>query len=284
MHPEIAYILAENGAIATKQHPNLGSTLRRLHLHGDLDNPLPGVFVAPGQYHGVTRLRAVSLWSAPLGVLHERTAAGIWFPGIETPLVRLAHPTLRSRSRVHITRRQIPREFIRSAKGLRTASAAYVAAELAAFDDGRAATEVLRLKLATPDELRQATRTLAATVGHEQRTRVIAACADNPWSYAELRLHRILRETGITGWVANRPIRIGSQVFDPDIRFLKRRVIIEVDGRETHLLTRQFLLDRQRQNAFTVADFRVIRFTWEQLDDPAYVITVVRAVLALACR
>jgi len=34
----------------------------------------------------------------------------------------------------------------------------------------------------------------------------------NPWSYAELRLHRILREAGITELVANRVRAAGDTV------------------------------------------------------------------------
>jgi hypothetical protein len=34
----------------------------------------------------------------------------------------------------------------------------------------------------------------------------------NPWSYAELRLHRILREAGITELVANRVRAAGDRV------------------------------------------------------------------------
>ena len=178
-----------------------------------------------------------------------------------------------------MTRRVVPPEQVTHAVGIRLASAAYAAAELASHDDGRAACEALRLGLASHSDLVAAAAALAGTRGQAERVRAIAACEDNPWSYAELRLHRILRSAGIKNWVANRPIRLGSRLLEPDVRFRHRRVIIEVDGRATHQRPGQFLLDRERQNEFAIAGYLVIRFTWEQLDDPDYVLRVVREVL-----
>lgn len=284
MNPTIAMIIAEQGAIATRQYPRLGSTLRRLHLAGQLDRPLPGVFTAPGVPDLQTWFRVVSLWSAPTGVLHGQTAAGLWSLAAADPVARLAHPSLRSRRGVQVLRRTVPPEHVTRVGGIRLASPAYAAAELASHDDGRAACEALRLGLATHSDLVAATATLAGTRGHPERVRAIAACEDNPWSYAELRLHRILRSAGIKYWVANRPIRLNGRLLDPDVRFRDRRVIIEVDGRATHQQPGQFELDRERQNEFAIAGYLVIRFTWEQLDNPDYVLRVVREVLRGAPR
>lgn len=183
-----------------------------------------------------------------------------------------------------MVRRIVPPEHVTHAAGIRLVSAAYAAAELASHDDGRAACEVLRLGLASHTDLVAATATLAGTRGQTERVRVIAACKDNPWSYAELRLHRILRSAGIRGWVANRPIRLNGRLLEPDVRFRGQLAIIEVDGRATHQQPSQFLLDRERQNEFAMAGYLVIRFTWEQLDDPEYVLRVVRQVLRRCSR
>ncbi|MGC3994592.1 MAG: DUF559 domain-containing protein [Propionicimonas sp.] len=139
----------------------------------------------------------------------------------------------------------------------------------------------LRLRLATFDELTLATRALAGSRGHAERVRAITACEGNPWSYAELRLHRILREAGFRDWVGNRPLDIGGSVFHPDARFRAARVIIEVDGRETHDRAGPFRRDRETQNVYIAAGYLVIRFTWEHLDDVDYVVRVVREVLRL---
>lgn len=279
MHPWVAMILAEQGVVATRQYPRLGATLRRLHLAGQLDNPLPGIFTAAGATDPHTWLRAVCTWSAPAGVVTGRSAAAVWSLAVADPVVQLAHPTLRSRRGVRVIHRLIAPEQVVRAGGLRVAAASLAAAELAATDEGRAACEALRLGLASHAELMAATATLAGSRGQRERALVIAACRDNPWSFAELRLHGILRAAGIRGWVANQPVRLGGRTYQPDVRFRSRPVVIEVDGRATHQAPGQFVVDRQRQNEFTMAGFFVVRFAWEQLDDAEYVVRVVREVL-----
>jgi very-short-patch-repair endonuclease len=281
VHPTIEAVLADQGVITARTHPALGTTMRRLFREGRLANPFPGVFVARDDPSQLTWLRAVSHWSAPFGVIHGSSAASLWLPSFAGPVVKLVHPTLRSRRGVVVVRRNVSPDFVREAEGLRTVTPAYAAAELAALDDGRAACEMLRLRLATFDDLSLATHALAGSRGHAERARVIAACEDNPWSYAELRLHRILRDAGFRDWVANRPLEIGGCIFHPDARFRAARVIIEVDGRETHERPGQFRRDREAQNAYTAAGYLVVRFTWEHLDDVDYVVRVVRDVLQL---
>ena len=102
----------------------------------------------------------------------------------------------------------------------------------------------------------------------------------NPWSYAELRLQRILRAAGITGWKANTTLTVNGEVLHPDIIFHEARVIVEFDGREVHDNTAQFLKDRERLNSFAKHGYLVVRFGWEHLDDPSCVIAVVRRALA----
>ncbi|MFT4109085.1 endonuclease domain-containing protein [Propionicimonas sp.] len=281
MRATIEAVLADQGVITARAHPALSPTMRRLARAGLLANPLPGVFIATGETSALAWLRAVAQWSAPAGIIHDTSAAGLWLPSLADSTARLVHPTLRSRHRVVVVRRRVPPDFVREAMGLRVVTPAYAAAELAARDDGRSACEMLRLRLATFEELALATRALAGSRGQAERVRAIAACQDNPWSYAELRLHRILREAGFRDWVSNRPLDIGGCVFHPDARFRAARVIIEVDGRETHERPGQFRRDRETQNVYIAAGYLVIRFTWEHLDDVDYVVRVVREVLRL---
>jgi len=127
-------------------------------------------------------LRAVCAWSAPLGVLHTTTAASLWLPSLAGQTTVLAHPTLKSRRRVKVTRRGVPSDFVRRADGLRFATPAYAAVELAATDDGRAVCEALRRRLATPAELREALETMTGSRGQAVRRCVVEASLTNPWS------------------------------------------------------------------------------------------------------
>lgn len=276
MHPRIEAVLAEQGVITVAAYPRLESTLRRLTRERVLDNPLPGVFAARGEPSALLWLRAVTAWSAPDGVLHGRSAACLWLPDVSGPLAFVAHPTLRSRRGVVVSRHLVPPEFVRATAGLRVASPAYAAVELAASDDGRALCDALRLRLADNAAIADALSAFTGSPGNAHRRRAVAACADNPWSYAELRLHRILRDAGITGWVANRMLVIDGVRLFPDVRFLARLLVLEFDGRETHGSREGFLADRERWNLLEAAGYHVLRFGWEHLDRPGYVATMAR--------
>lgn len=278
----IERILAERGAITAAADPRLQSALLRLKRDGVLDNPLPGVFTVRGDDSARGWLRAVSAWAGPAGVLHDRSAASIWLPDLAGPVAFLAHPSLRSRRGVVVCRRRIPPEFVLVSGGIRVASPAYAAVELAAIDDGRAICEAMRLRLADRAGLADALAALAGTPGNQRRQKVVAAGAHNPWSYAELRLHRILLDSGITGWVGNRPLVVGGSTVFPDVRFLAKRLILEFDGRSSHLAESSFLSDRERQNSLEAAGYHVLRFGWEHLDQPGYVVPLVRAAFRTA--
>lgn len=276
MHPRIEAILAEQGVITVAAHPRLESSLRRLSREGVLANPLPGVFAPGGEQSALAWLRAVTAWSAPAGVLHGRSAASLWLPELAGPVAFVAHPTLRSRRGIIVSRQLVPPEFVRVRSGLRVAGPAYAAVEVAAFDDGRALCEALRRRLVDAAAIATALSAFTNTPGNAVRRRAVAACADNPWSYAELRLHRILLEAGITGWVGNRVLVLHGVRLIPDVRFRARLLVLEFDGRATHGSPEEFLADRERWNLLEAAGYHVLRFGWEHLDQPEYVATMVR--------
>lgn len=282
-------LLAERGVITAADHPRLRSTLKRLAREGVLANPLPGTYVSAHDTSDQTWLRAVCAWSAPLGVLHGVTAAALWLA--ESSLLprprratELAHPTLRSRDRITVVKRVVPPEFISMADGLRLASPAYAAVELAAEDDGRAICEALRQRLATSSELESALRSMAGSDRQETRRRVVGECLRRPWSYAELRLQRILTAPGISGWLGNEVLRLGGQAFFADVLFRDAKVIVEFDGRSTHDNPAQYLADRERLNAVAAHGYVVLRFGWHHLDQPEYVVRAVRLALRAAER
>jgi very-short-patch-repair endonuclease len=282
VHPRIEAILATRGVVTVAAYPRLESSLRRLTRERVLDNPLPGVFAPAGDQSHVAWLRAVTAWSAPDGVLHGRSAASLWLPELAGPVAFVAHPTLRARHRVVVSRHLVPPEFVRATAGLRVASPDYAAVELAGVDDGRALCEALRLRLVDQPAIAAALDAFTGTPGNALRRRAVAACAHRPWSYAELRLHRILLEAGITGWVANSKLVIDDVRLYPDVRFRARLLVLEFDGRATHGSPEQFLADRERWNLLEAAGYHVLRFGWEHLDQPEYVATMVRRAFVAA--
>lgn len=276
-------LLRECGVIAVADHPHLRSALARLAHSGALDVPLPGVYVPPDG-SDLTWLRAVCAWSGPGGVLHGATAAALWLgassvPPVERATTELAHPSRRSRRRISVTKRVVPSEFVRNRHGLRIASPAYAAVELAARDDGRAICDALRMRLATLSELEFALQSMSGSDGQEVRRRVVEDCKRRPWSYAELRLQRILRAHGITGWLGNEALTLDGQLFFADALFPDLKVIVEFDGRATHDNPAQYLADRERLNVLAAHGYIVLRFGWEHLDRPDYIVHTIRRAL-----
>ncbi len=55
---------------------------------------------------------------------------------------------------------------------------------------------------------------------------------------------------------------------------------MEVDGWARHHTPARFQADRERQNQLVLAGWRVLRFTWADLEEPASVLGQVRAALS----
>ncbi|MEX1124784.1 MAG: type IV toxin-antitoxin system AbiEi family antitoxin domain-containing protein [Acidimicrobiia bacterium] len=65
-----------------------------------------------------------------------------------------------------------------------------------------------------------------------------------------------------------------------DFAYLEQRLVIEGDSRRWHTLADAFLTDRERDNLAQLAGWRVLRFTWWDVEErPEYVITLIRRAL-----
>ena len=53
-----------------------------------------------------------------------------------------------------------------------------------------------------------------------------------------------------------------------DVGFRRRRLAVEIDGREFHSDRKLFETDRWRQNALVLDGWRVLRFTWRMISTP----------------
>jgi very-short-patch-repair endonuclease len=81
----------------------------------------------------------------------------------------------------------------------------------------------------------------------------------------------------------NDDLDIGVRRIEPDAVWHDQRLIVELDGRETHHTLKAFESDRARDRAAAVAGWRVIRITWRQLqDEPDAVAADLRVLLHLA--
>ena len=72
----------------------------------------------------------------------------------------------------------------------------------------------------------------------------------------------------------------GDRGYYVDILFSSVRLILEIDGFETHGTRLAFEQDRRRRNDLVLAGYRVLNFTYLQLfDDPGWVIGCIRSAL-----
>jgi very-short-patch-repair endonuclease len=103
-------------------------------------------------------------------------------------------------------------------------------------------------------------------------------------SRAEYVFHQLLREAGITGWIANAEVQDDAgRVGVVDVLFADARVVVEIDGRRAHSGRQAFVQDRRRQNRLVNAGYIVLRFTWQDLvERPAAVLRELRKALARA--
>lgn len=270
-----------DGLIRVRDHPAQARTVQRAAKLGIVRPLLPGVYVAAGRSRSVgLRLRAACAWSTS-GVIHGRTAAELYLSRPIGLPIRLRAPYVGVKPVDWLTVSWGTVSSPREHSGVRFASPAHCAVELAATDDGETIFEMLRHGLVTPDSLAAVLPQFAGSPGNQRRVRAVTAAADNPWSFAEAKLHELLRSAGIGGWVANRPIRVRGRWVAPDVRFERARLVLEFDGEAVHTTHTQFEDDRARQNLLVIGGFRVLRITWRVLvDEPEEVLATVRVALA----
>jgi very-short-patch-repair endonuclease len=74
--------------------------------------------------------------------------------------------------------------------------------------------------------------------------------------------------------------RLGNRRID--YVYADRKIAIELDGRGTRATKKVFEDDRKRQNEIVLGDWRILRFTWDNVTLEAnYVIETLRSALAL---
>ena len=126
---------------------------------------------------------------------------------------------------------------------------------------------VLTRRLVSHAELATVLARTTHLTGNAQRRRLLEATKAGAMSPAERRLHAILTRAGLTGWLADQPVRDGQGLIGAaDVLFHGERLVIEVDGLAYHGHAR-FQTDRTRQNRLVAAGFTVLRFTWADLVD-----------------
>jgi len=282
---EIERIIAADGVIASREHSGLRGAIEWRVRTGELKAVLPGVFAPPGTASlPRTRMAAVGHWDAAAVLTHEAAAAASFWSGIAVPVVHCAVRHERAvRPGFLFSQRRIPAELVCSRGSLRLTSPALTSLDLCESLGGSAIDQALRTRSTTLALMHIALDLTKGRAGNPKRLELLLDSRDEPWSEAERQFHRLLRAAGITGWQANRPVRISSLNVYPDVVFRRQRLVIEIDGREFHSDREAFESDRRRQNLLVLNGWRVLRVTWRMIQgEPDHVIAMVREAIAMS--
>jgi len=255
------------GVVARRQRPELAGSLDWALRRGQLVAVLPGVYAPPERAAmPLTRMRGVSL-AHPDGVLTGAAAARVSFwPGAPLDEVEVAVPgRVSPQPGFRFVRRRIPPELTVSTSGWRYTAPALTAIDLATVECADAIDVALRSRRATLSGMYAALSSTPHRPGNAERLALLLDSRDEPWSEAERRGHRILRQARITGWRANLPVVIRGQRYYLDIGFARQRLAVEIDGRIHECDHELFESDRWRQNALVLSGWRVLRYTWSML-------------------
>lgn len=257
----------------------------RWHGLGHLTRLMRGLYITP-RADTATVVRAVAR-AYPDAIFVGETAA--WLNGqITTPPTRItaAHRGRSHRfTRFRLIHRQVPDDHWREVHGIRRTTAAMAAVDVAATRGAELIDALMRATrhpVETLDQISSALRSTPGRIGNPVRRRLVQRTTTWPWSEMERLLHDLFDHAGITGWTANAPLQVGTQTIHPDARFDKERLVVEADGFAFHSDRSTFVRDRRRQNLLTLAGWRVLRFTWDDLTSrPAQVVAEVHAALAM---
>lgn len=267
------------GLIARRDHPELSGGLDWL-LRRDLLRPvLPGVFSTPDLVGDpLIRMRAALLRHPDAVLLGGAAARLSYWP--EAPLttieVAVNHPVADARG-FAFTRRRVPPEVWVERDGLRYSTPALTAIDLATAACADPIDRALRMRVATVAGMHEALRLTPNRRGNSDRLRLLLDSRDAPWSAAERRGHRLLRQARVSGWVSNHPVVLAGTLYYIDIAFRGARLAVEIDGRDHENKADLFESDRWRQNALVNAGWRVLRFTWSMIHDhPEVVLAAIR--------
>src|SRR5205085_8212408 len=114
-------------------------------------------------------------------------------------------------------------------------------------------------QIMTAGSLAAAHEARAGRDGTAQLRRLVAVARTGSLSAAEDRMHAILRDAGISGWVANARVELRGQVVAVvDILFERARVVLQVDGWRAHRSREAFQRDRAQQNTLVAAGYVVL--------------------------
>jgi very-short-patch-repair endonuclease len=257
-------------------------SMRRLH---------PGVYLAGlGEPTLRQRMLAAVLFVGEQALLSHRSAAVLWgllpadrYRGPIEVTVRDARARSREDIVVHRSRTLLPRDC-RVREGIPVTSPTRTVFDLAAREERQlveaAFTEMMVHRLSSGREIRRVAASAPAARGTATVLSLLATEEESGYtrSEAERRLRALLMSSGL----AMPRFNVLTEGYLVDCRWEQERLILFVDGFETHGARPAFEADRHCDQALVAAGWRVIRVTWRQLTrEPVAVLARIAQALAL---
>ncbi len=278
----VAHILAQRRVIGRREQPELARVLDGLRARGQLVAVLPGWYAPSELRNDPWTLLAAIQRADPASIVIGRAAARLTFwPDLPVEEVEAAVSRRRTCQRGYrFEKRQVDPVHVIRTRGVRVTIPALTALDLVPRLGGDVIDHVLRAGAADLPTLRCVLTETSYRAGNTERARALLDSRDGGWSGGERRLHAILREAGITGWVTNLRVELEEGVRFLDVAFTGPRLGIELDGWTYHgRYYADFVATMRRHTAIEAAGWRVLHFTADDLDDPRWLIGKVREAL-----
>jgi very-short-patch-repair endonuclease len=243
--------------------------------------------------HGVFLVRGAPstyvsrLWAAVLsvgGVLGFATAAhlhGCVDEPAQIHIIRSDRDHIQRPIGVRTYRIPVPPDEVVELDGLPVTSRRWslldVLGRMPRADAGKLADRALQRSWLTLDDLERRLRRWPGRTGNVQLRYLLARALDRASAESERRLHRLLDQAGLHGWVANHQVVVDGRVLAVvDVAFPDLALAVEIDGWAFHSDVERFQRDRTRQNELVALGWTVLRFTWaDVVERPRYVIATI---------
>lgn len=284
--------VAEYGPVLSRQRlPQLAKQLGRARSLGLMTPLLPGVVVVPELAHTFAAKAAAAALYRPDATIVGGAAARLTFwPELLPERIDVAARSHLHSDHYRFRECDVPPRFrmampvlTRLQAGLGWLCAPELTAVLMADEsDSQSIYASLRSRQVTVDSLSGAIDAIPYRRGNAARRRAVLRACTNPWSAGEALAHRVFNSYGLTGWVANLPVRCAGTKYYLDIAFRRHKLAVEIDGRRFHDSTpEQFEAERLRTLRLTRAGWTVVRVTYSMLvNSPGEVVQYLREILA----
>jgi Protein of unknown function (DUF559) len=234
---------------------------------------------------------AAVLAAGPDAVLSHRSAAALWgIRDAERRKVEVSAPRkLRHSPSLEPHRVLLPPDEITTERGIPVTTPARTLFDLAAVltpqQLARAVDEAEIRRLTSPTSLaalvarhpgRRGTEALKSIVEKQHLIGKTITKSD-----LELDFLAFLDAHGLPRPSTNRIVDLrNGRTHDADCLFAEHRLVVELDGFDTHGTRQAFERDRERDRRLQVAGYRVVRITWRQLtDEPDTIASELRELL-----